>query len=79
MESNKPSKEQLKEWSTNPDNWVLGIFYFNKLDKRIFPPKRVKSMGWTVNFANPKSILILIGIVVAIMAFTNFIIYLAEK
>ncbi|MBL3547087.1 MULTISPECIES: DUF5808 domain-containing protein [Chryseobacterium] len=39
------------------DHWKLGIFYYNKDDKRLFPPKRNKFLGWTVNFANPYSIL----------------------
>ena len=37
--------------------WKYGLFYYNKEDKRIFPPKRNKWMGWTINFANPISIL----------------------
>jgi uncharacterized membrane protein len=75
----KPSKEQLNEWSTNPANWILGIFYFNKEDKRIFPPKRVKSFGWTVNFANPKSIAVLVLIVLAIVLFINFMASITNK
>ncbi len=52
----KPSQETLDKWYKDPNNWKLGIFYFNKEDKRIFPPKKFKSFGWTVNFANPLSI-----------------------
>ena len=60
---NKPSKETLEEWSKDPNNWKFGVFYFNPKDKRIFPPKRVAQFGWTVNFANPISILAIIGII----------------
>lgn len=56
-----PSKETLEKWNKDPNNWIWGIFYFNKEDKRIFPPKRIEWMGFTVNFANPKSILFFIG------------------
>jgi len=48
--------------------WKFGLFYYNKEDKRIFPPKRF-GFGWTVNFANPLSvsafllILIIIGLI----------------
>ncbi len=66
--SNKPDKETFETWRTDPKNWKLGIFYFNKLDRRIFPPKRMQGMGWTVNFANPLSILSLFGLVIAIIA-----------
>jgi uncharacterized membrane protein len=35
----KPSKETLDKWHKDPNNWTLGLFYYNKEDKRIFPPK----------------------------------------
>ena len=62
----KPSEETLEIWHKDPNNWFLGIFYFNKKDKRIFPPKKIKFLGWTVNFANPISVLTLISIIVLI-------------
>jgi uncharacterized membrane protein len=52
----------------DPSNWKLGILYYNKKDKRLFPPKRNNWMGWTVNFANPFSILAFLGILVLICA-----------
>lgn len=58
----KPSKETLEQWSKDPDNWIWGMFYYNSKDKRIFPPKKIAWMGYTTNFANPKSVLVLIGI-----------------
>ncbi len=39
------------------NHWKWGIFYYNKDDRRLFPPKRNKFLGWTVNFANPYSVL----------------------
>ena len=51
----KPSKETIDAWHKDPANWKLGIFYFNREDKRIFPPKRIAMLGWTINFANPFS------------------------
>ena len=67
-----PSKETLDKWHKDPNNWKFGNFYYNKEDKRIFPPKRIAWMGWTINFANWKSIaafLILFGIVLTILWF----------
>lgn len=61
MES-KPSKETLEKWSKDPNNWVWGMFYYNKEDQRLFLPKRIAWMGLTINFANYKSILLMIGI-----------------
>ena len=59
----KPCKETLQAWHDDPLNWKLGIFYFNKKDKRLLSPKRIQGLGWTVNFANPYSIILLIAII----------------
>ena len=53
----KPSKEQLDAWTKDPNNWKWGVFYYNKEDKRIMPPKKNPAMGWTINFANKKSVM----------------------
>lgn len=50
--------------------WKLGIFYYNKKDKRLFPPKRT-GLGWTVNFANPFSIALFILIIMTIILITK--------
>lgn len=52
----------------NRDNnsfWKLGVFYYNKQDKRLFPPKRM-GLGWTVNFANPLSVALFLLILMVI-------------
>ena len=53
----KPDKELLKQWSDDPNNWKWGLFYYNKEDKRLLPPKRNPAIGFTINFANKKSLL----------------------
>ncbi|HEX7411654.1 MAG TPA: DUF5808 domain-containing protein [Bacteroidales bacterium] len=74
METNeKPGKETVNAWHDDPSNWKLGIFYYNKMDKRLFPPKRVRYFGWTVNFANPYSVLALLGIIILILAIANYL------
>lgn len=65
--SEKPSKEQYDAWTDDPANWKFKIFYFNKKDKRLLPPKRRRELGWTVNFANPKSIIALLGLMVGVI------------
>ena len=57
----------------NPEHWKWGIFYYNKDDKRIFPPKRNPAFGWTVNFANPKSVFVLILMSIAFYLLIHFI------
>ena len=54
------------EMHSDPNNWRLGIFYFNPKDKRLVVFKRIPSMGITVNFANPFSGIILLGLILAI-------------
>jgi uncharacterized membrane protein len=56
------------------DNWKWGIFYFNKNDKRLFPPKKNPWLGYTINFANTKSIIagiILITIMIIVIKLVN--------
>lgn len=66
--NNKPSKEVINAWHKDASNWICGGFiYYNKEDKRWFPPKRNPAMGWTINFANKKSILAFIILLLAIM------------
>jgi uncharacterized membrane protein len=67
MENSKPTKEQKDQWHQNPDNWIWGILYYNKADKRLLPPKRTKWMGWTINFANRNSILFTLALATIII------------
>jgi uncharacterized membrane protein len=67
------NQEFKNEDYLDPKYWKWGIFYFNKNDKRIFPPKRIKQMGWTVNFANPISIFAIITLVAIIYFIANYL------
>ncbi|CAM3765311.1 DUF5808 domain-containing protein [Flavobacterium chungbukense] len=62
-----PSEEEKNNWHNDPNNWIWGLFYYNPDDKRMFPPKKIKEMGWTINFANPNSIFICIIIILFFM------------
>ena len=53
----------MKSNHYDPSNWKWGIFYYNKEDKRIFPPKKY-GFGWTTNFANPSSIAVFIVLLI---------------
>ena len=69
----KPSKETLKQWHEDPAHWKWGAFYYNKKDKRLLPPKRNPKMGWTINFANPVSILLFVVILISVIYLTRLI------
>jgi uncharacterized membrane protein len=65
----KPSQETEEKWSKDPNNWIWGILYYNKEDKRLMPPKRIPFMGWTVNFANRNSVLLFVFIMLLVSLF----------
>jgi uncharacterized membrane protein len=70
------SKEKLEKcWHNEPKNWKLGVFYFNKNDKRVFVDKPNPNYGITLNFANPKAYLT----VIISFLFFGFILYLITK
>ena len=75
-ERDKPGKEQRDAWHADPKNWKWGDFYYNPEDRRLFPPKRNKWAGWTVNFANPYSVfvsvILIISILVTIILLMNY-------
>jgi len=71
IKEKNPSKETLERWHQDPNNWKFGILYYNKEDKRIFPPKRKAQFGWTVNFANPISILTILAIIIVTLILTK--------
>jgi uncharacterized membrane protein len=62
----EPSKETKDKWHQDPSNWIWGIFYYNKEDERILPPKRIKQLGWTINFANPNSVFFLVILLIVL-------------
>jgi uncharacterized membrane protein len=49
------------------NDWKWGIFYFNPNDQRMFVPKRIESLGWTLNFARPSSQLFLLTFVLCVI------------
>ena len=73
MMKDKPSEETLRQWHAAPNNWKFGIFYFNRADKRIFPPKKIAWMGWTVNFANPLSVLAIVVVLAFVIMITKLL------
>ena len=71
----KSSKEIIEKCEKDANNWKLKLFYFNPEDTRVFVPKRAKSMGITLNFANPKAYLCIL----LMISFFGFILFMIEK
>ena len=52
-----------EEWN-NPDNWsgpAWLCFYFSKQDSRTWVPKRIPSLGWTLNLGKNAGVFWLTG------------------
>jgi uncharacterized membrane protein len=71
MNYNDPSEETKNRWHNDPDNWVWGMFYYNPEDPRLFLPKKIKEFGWTINFANPNSVFMIL-LILLLIAITIF-------
>lgn len=71
MRSKSDDQDELDRMRLDPDNYKWGIFYFNSQDSRIFLPKRNPYMGFTLNFANPYSYLILILLLAFVLFLTS--------
>jgi uncharacterized membrane protein len=71
MKSEFDDQDELDRMRLDPDNYKWGIFYFNPRDSRIFLPKRIPFMGFTLNFANPYAYLIMILLLAVILFLTR--------
>ncbi|GAA0776521.1 DUF1648 domain-containing protein [Clostridium subterminale] len=60
----KDEKDEL--YKDDDDKWILGSIYYNKNDPAWMVEKRL-GVGWTVNFAHPKSWVAVGGLVVFII------------
>lgn len=70
------TEEQKEAWHKDPANWRFGVFYYNREDPRLLPPKRVKLMGWTINWANHRSIQLMLGIMIVLLGIYRLVEYL---
>ena len=52
---------------SNPENYKWGVLYSNPQDTRLVVRKRNEWLGWTLNFSNPVTYLIIIGILLLVI------------
>ena len=71
----EPSPEQIQKWQNNPKNWKGYFFYYNKEDNRVMVDKRNPRFGATLNFANPKTYIV----VLVVACFFGFVLYMIDK
>jgi uncharacterized membrane protein len=69
------SEQQKQFMHDNPDNWKW-IFYVNPKDDRVFVPKINPYLGWTLNFGNAGTyvMLILIAAIIVLALWVEHII-----
>lgn len=60
------TEEKDELYKDDDDKWILGGFYYNKNDPAWMVEKRT-GVGWTVNFANPKSWIAMVGLIIFII------------
>jgi uncharacterized membrane protein len=67
------TREELEAYRKDPQNRKWGLYYC-KADPRMIVPKRLKWMGWTINFAHPSAVpvaFLMLGIVVVPIHFVR--------
>jgi uncharacterized membrane protein len=64
--NSKPDKQFLDTVSRDTSYW-RGPFYFNRRDPRLMVPKLYPSLGWTLNFANPRSYIAILALILVII------------
>jgi uncharacterized membrane protein len=66
MRDSKPETHpQFLPTLNDPNHWRLGVFYFNRRDRRLFVPKR-HGLGVTLNFGHVAA-WVIIGVIVVLL------------
>lgn len=71
------------EWR-NPENWSgrrktwLAV-YFSQKDSRLIVPKSVPVMGWTLNFAKPAAVALVLAVLIGIPLLVVLIVRLTRR
>ncbi len=63
--------KEENNFHNDPQNWKLGIFYFNPKDKRVLVLKRMPGLGVTFNFGNPFTVIAILLTVILIGIFSK--------
>lgn len=65
--------EEIEACWRDPANYKWGLIYYCKADPRAIVPRRLKWMGWTVNFARPGALPLTL-LLIALVAVPVFIV-----
>lgn len=67
--SASPKQNQPSEANDQEGVWLLGMFYYNKHDKRAMVPMKNPKLGKTFNFAHRYSIYYMIAVAATVIAY----------
>ena len=62
----RENENQEEAYKDDDRNWILGMFYYNKKDPAFMIEKRA-GLGYTINFANKFSLIVLFLIIIFII------------
>jgi hypothetical protein len=65
--------EELNGIHRDPANWYLWFFYFAPADPRLVVKKRLRSFGWTINFARPLAIPFIVALAAAVFEIAQWL------
>lgn len=66
--------EDDEEIQEDEISWKWGCYY-NPNDPRLFVPKRLSGMGWTINIARPAGKVFFLGIIILVISLIGFAFY----
>ena len=72
LSSDAPATDRLDD-----RYWKFGAIYVNGNDPSIFVERRF-GVGWTLNFGNPRGVLVMLGMFVAVAVFATLIILVSQ-
>lgn len=61
------TREELDVLFSKPEHWKWECLYYCPEDPRIVVPKRVRWMGWTINFARPLALPFLAALIASML------------
>ena len=78
-QSHTMSPAPIDRLHSDPAHWKLGIFYVCPADRRLIVPKRIRGLGWTLNFGRPMAVPLLILVPLLFIGIIKLAIYLGAS
>ena len=63
----------LDKLARDPSHWRLYFIYYCPRDPRIIVPKRIRGLGWTLNFARPLAVPFIVFLIAAVYGILDLV------